>query len=113
MQLLIVYIVIRLSQDPPGTDECMRAIWTPDYRVPHLHGRWATHPPPEHHRPGATAVPAVPKGRITHGLETLLTEQWHEAMRMSETLTGRGVPTKTGKLNKWTHQAVARILSRA
>ncbi len=28
-------------------------------------------------------------------------------------LTERGVPTKTGKSNKWTHQAVARILSRA
>ena len=32
---------------------------------------------------------------------------------IAETLTGRGVPTKTGKSNRWTHQAVARILSRA
>ena len=28
-------------------------------------------------------------------------------------LTERGVPTKTGKSHRWTHQAVARILSRA
>lgn len=27
-------------------------------------------------------------------------------------LTGRGVPTKTGKATKWTHQSVARILAR-
>ena len=37
-----------------------------------------------------------------------------DAVYMSavQTLTGRGVPTKTGKSNKWTHQAVARILRR-
>ena len=31
---------------------------------------------------------------------------------IAETLTGRGVPTKTGKSHRWTHQAVAIILSR-
>ncbi len=33
--------------------------------------------------------------------------------RIAETLTARGVTTKTGKSDRWTHQAVARILNRA
>ena len=33
--------------------------------------------------------------------------------RIAETLTGRGVPTKTGKSARWTHQAVAAILRRS
>ncbi len=33
--------------------------------------------------------------------------------QIADALTRRGVPTKTGKSNKWTHQAVARILSRS
>ncbi len=32
--------------------------------------------------------------------------------QIANTLTRRGVPTKTGKSSRWTHQAVARILSR-
>ena len=32
--------------------------------------------------------------------------------RIAEALTERGVPTKTGKSNRWTHQAIARIISR-
>ncbi len=32
--------------------------------------------------------------------------------RIAEELTRQGVPTKTGKSNRWTHQAVARILKR-
>ena len=32
--------------------------------------------------------------------------------RIANALTERGVPTKTGKSNRWTHQAVARILAR-
>ncbi len=31
---------------------------------------------------------------------------------IAENLTERGIPTKTGKSNGWTHQAVARILER-
>ncbi len=31
---------------------------------------------------------------------------------IAETLTGRGVPTKTGKSHRWTHQSVAGILRR-
>ena len=33
--------------------------------------------------------------------------------QIADTLTERGVPTKTGKSDRWTHQAVARILSRS
>jgi DNA phosphorothioation-dependent restriction protein DptG len=32
--------------------------------------------------------------------------------QIAEALTQRGVPTKTGKSQQWTHQAVARILAR-
>jgi len=32
--------------------------------------------------------------------------------KIAAELTGRGVPTKTGKSTNWTHQAVARILNR-
>ncbi len=31
---------------------------------------------------------------------------------IAKTLTTRDIPTKTGKSSRWTHQAVARILSR-
>jgi hypothetical protein len=31
---------------------------------------------------------------------------------IADALTSRGVPTKTGKSDRWTHQAVARILRR-
>ena len=31
---------------------------------------------------------------------------------IAETLTRQGIPTRTGKSNRWTHQAVARILKR-
>ena len=32
--------------------------------------------------------------------------------QIADALTRRGVPTKTGKSQRWTHQAVARILKR-
>ncbi len=32
--------------------------------------------------------------------------------KIANELTTRGVPTKTGKSDRWTHQAVARILKR-
>jgi len=32
--------------------------------------------------------------------------------RIATELTGRGVPTKTGKSSRWSHQAIARILNR-
>ena len=32
---------------------------------------------------------------------------------IAEILTKRGIPTKTGKSQRWTHQAVARILKRS
>ena len=32
--------------------------------------------------------------------------------RIAEALTERGVPTKTGKSTRWTHQAIARIIKR-
>ena len=33
--------------------------------------------------------------------------------QIADKLTERGLPTKTGKSDRWTHQAVARILSRS
>ncbi len=33
-------------------------------------------------------------------------------VKIADTLTARFVPTKTGRSTRWTHQAVARILSR-
>ena len=32
---------------------------------------------------------------------------------IAKTLTTRDIPTKTGKSSRWTHQAIARIISRA
>lgn len=32
--------------------------------------------------------------------------------RIAETLTDRGVPTKTGRSERWQHKTVARILAR-
>lgn len=42
--------------------------------------------------------------RIDASLDTLA--------KIADTLTTRGVTTKTGKSVRWTHQAVARILNR-
>ena len=33
-------------------------------------------------------------------------------VKIADALTEQGVPTKTGKSRRWTHQAVARILNR-
>ena len=61
---------------------------------------------------GTTLIPNEREHAVTRDMRTMKAS----GMTLREiaiALTERGVPTKTGKSNKWTHQAVARILSRA
>ena len=61
---------------------------------------------------GATLVPIEAEQAVIRDIRTMRSRGM-KLQQIAETLTGRGVPTKTGKSSRWTHQAVARILSRA
>ncbi len=61
---------------------------------------------------GATLVPNESEQAVIREIRTMRSRGM-KLQKIAETLTGRGIPTKTGKSSKWTHQAVARILSRA
>ncbi len=58
-----------------------------------------------------TLIPNEAEQAVTRDIRTMRSRGM-KLQEIAETLTGRGVPTKTGKSNKWTHQAVARILRR-
>lgn len=49
---------------------------------------------------------------VIRQIETMKSEGLN-ASRIADALTARQVPTKTGRSNRWTHQAVRRILARA
>ncbi len=60
---------------------------------------------------GATLVPAEAEQAVIREI-TELRSASESPRRIAAILTKRGVPTKTGKSLRWTHQAVARILGR-
>ena len=61
---------------------------------------------------GATLVPNDAEQAVIAEIRSWRSQGW-TLERIADALTARGVPTKTGKSNRWTHQAVARIVRRA
>lgn len=60
---------------------------------------------------GATLVPSESEQAVIADIRARRAERW-TLERIAAELTRRAVPTKTGKSESWTHQAVARILKR-
>jgi site-specific DNA recombinase len=60
---------------------------------------------------GTTLNPNESEQAIIRDIQTMRS-QGRTLGKIAQALTGRGVPTKTGKSPRWTHQAVARILNR-
>ncbi len=60
---------------------------------------------------GTTLVPNESEQAVIQEIKAMRARGMKLAQIASE-LTERGVPTKTGKSSRWTHQAVARILNR-
>ena len=60
---------------------------------------------------GATLVPNEFEQAVILDIRALRAER-RTLEAIADTLTQRGVPTKTGRSPRWTHQAVARILRR-
>ncbi len=61
---------------------------------------------------GTTLIPNEREHTVIGEMQTMKASSM-TLREIAFAMTERGVPTKTGKSNKWTHQAVARILSRA
>ena len=61
---------------------------------------------------GATLVPNDAEQAVITDIRSWRSHGW-TLERIADELTRRGVPTKTGKSERWTHQAVARIAQRA
>jgi DNA invertase Pin-like site-specific DNA recombinase len=61
---------------------------------------------------GVTLVPNEPERDVIGEIRTMRSAG-KTLKQIAHTLTDRGVPTKTHSPNGWTHQAVARILSRS
>ena len=60
---------------------------------------------------GRTLIPNEREHAIIRDMRTMKASRM-TLREIALALTERGVPTKTGKASRWTHQAVARILSR-
>ena len=60
---------------------------------------------------GATLIPNEAEQAVIAEIRKMRAARW-TLERIADELTTRGVPTKTGKSESWTHQAVARILTR-
>ena len=60
---------------------------------------------------GATLLPNVAEQAVIRDIRAMRSKG-RTLAAIAEALTTRGVPTKTGKSSRWTHQAVARILGR-
>lgn len=60
---------------------------------------------------GAALIPNEAEQVVITGIQAWRTEGW-TLEQIAEELSCRAVPTKTGKSERWTHQAVARILKR-
>jgi DNA invertase Pin-like site-specific DNA recombinase len=61
---------------------------------------------------GTTLLPNEAEQAVIGEIRTMRAAGW-TLERIADALTARGVPTKTGKSDRWTHQAVARIVRRA
>ncbi|MEK6676908.1 MAG: recombinase family protein, partial [Planctomycetota bacterium] len=61
---------------------------------------------------GATLIPNESEQTGIANIHAWRAQRW-TLERIADELTARAVPTKTGKSERWTHQAVARILRRA
>ena len=61
---------------------------------------------------GSTLVPNAREGGIIRDIRAMR-DSGKTLKAIAETLTDRGVPTKTGRSMQWTHTAVARILNRS
>ncbi len=61
---------------------------------------------------GATLVPLEAEQTVIRDIRTMRSRGM-KLQEIAADLTARAVPTKTGKSVRWTHQSVARILSRA
>ncbi len=61
---------------------------------------------------GVTLVPNESEQAVIKDIKAMRSRGMKLAQIASE-LTRCGIPTKTGKSSRWTHQVVARILSRA
>ncbi len=59
----------------------------------------------------ATLVPNKSEQSVVRDIRTMR-ESGKTLKAIADTLTARGLPTKTGKSNRWSHSAVARILKR-
>jgi DNA invertase Pin-like site-specific DNA recombinase len=60
---------------------------------------------------GATLVPIEAEQAVIREIRRMRSERM-TLKTIADALTTRGVPTKTGKSTRWTHQAVARLLAR-
>ena len=60
---------------------------------------------------GSTLVPNDVEQAVIEDIRAMRSRGMKLAS-IAESLTARCVPTKTGRSNRWTHQAVARILAR-
>ena len=61
---------------------------------------------------GSTLIPNEAEQAIIADIRAMRSRGMKLA-KIADALTQHGVPTKTGKSNRWTHQAVARILRRS
>jgi hypothetical protein len=61
---------------------------------------------------GATLVPNDAEQAVIADIRSWRSQGW-TLERIADALSARGVLTKTGKSERWTHQAVARIARRA
>ena len=60
---------------------------------------------------GSTLVPNESEQAVIRDIQAMRARGM-KLQQIADAVTERGVPTKTGKSNRWTHQAVARILKR-
>lgn len=60
---------------------------------------------------GATLLPNAAEKAVIADILAKRTEGW-TLKQIADDLTARAIPTKTGKSERWTHQAVARIVRR-
>ncbi len=60
---------------------------------------------------GVTLVPNESEQAVIQEIKAMRSRGM-KLVQIASELTNRGIPTKTGKSSRWTHQAVARILNR-
>ena len=60
---------------------------------------------------GTTLVPNKPEQAVIEDIRAMRSHG-RKLKQIADAITERGIPTKTGRSDRWSHQAVARILSR-